>query len=135
MRQAEEITWAGGEHPFRLDIGALRTIEQRSDAGVSVVLLRLLGQQWKADDVLTPIRLGLVGGGMSEREARSTVEKALDTTSLFALSLTAAEILRRFIMFDGDDQPGEAQAGEAISPTRSRTAEPAGQPISGPEPR
>lgn len=133
MRQAEEIVWAGGEHRFRLDIGALRAIEQKSDAGVSVVLLRLLGQQWKADDVLSVIRLGLVGGGMADAEARAALDRALDTASLFALSLTAADVLRRFIMFEGDDRPGEAEAGTATSPTRSPTDEPDGRPTSEPE--
>lgn len=133
MRPAEEIVWSGGEHPFRLDIGALRAIEQRSDAGVSVILLRLLGQQWKADDVLSVIRLGLIGGGMPETEARKTLDRALEMASLFALSLTAADVLHRFVMFDGDDKPGEAPAGTADSPTRSRTEEPAGQATSEPE--
>lgn len=133
MRAAETIVWAAGEHDFRLDIGALRAIEQRCDAGVSVTLLRLLGQQWKADDVLSVIRLGLVGGGMDGDNARKLVDKALETASLFALSVTAADVLRRFVMFDGDDQPGEADAGTANSPTRSPTAEPDGPATSEPE--
>jgi hypothetical protein len=113
MRGAEQIVWAGGEHSFRLGIGELRAIEQRSDAGCAVVLMRLLSQQWKIDDVINPIRLGLIGGGLPERDAQTAVDKALDVASLYSLALPAAEILRRFIMWETDDQPG----GEPGEPT------------------
>ncbi|WP_184389641.1 gene transfer agent family protein [Rhizobium sp. BK591] len=113
MRGAEEITWPGGEHSFRLGIGELRAIEQKCDAGCAVVMMRLLSSQWKIDDVIGPIRLGLIGGGMEERLAQKAIEAALDVASPYALAVTSAEILRRFIMWETDDQPGEPQAGIA----------------------
>ncbi|MBY3263874.1 gene transfer agent family protein [Rhizobium laguerreae] len=113
MRGAEQITWPGGEHSFRLGIGELRAIEQRSDAGCAVVMMRLLSAQWKIDDVIGPIRLGLVGGGMDERLAQKSIEAALDVASPYALAVTSAEIIRRFIMWETDDQPGEPPAGMA----------------------
>ncbi|MBB3396877.1 gene transfer agent family protein [Rhizobium sp. BK060] len=111
MRGAEEVTWPGGEHSFRLGIGELRAIEQRSDAGCAVVMMRLLSSQFKIDDVIQPIRLGLIGGGMDERAAQKVIESALDVASPYALAVTAADIMRRFIMWEMDDQPGEAKAG------------------------
>lgn len=111
MRGAEEIVWAGGEHPFRLGIGELRAIEQKCDAGCAVVLMRLLSSQFKIDDVYQPIRLGLIGGGMSERDAQKTLDAALDVASPYALAIPAAEILRRFFMWESPDQPGEPEAG------------------------
>lgn len=135
MRSAEEIVWAGGEHRFRLGIGELRAIEQASDAGVSVVLLRLLGQQWKVDDVLGPIRLGLIGGGMKDIEAKQVIDRVSGTNSLYELSTTAADLLRRFIMWAPEgDAPGEPMAGEEQTQTRSPTAEPDGQGTTGAEP-
>ena len=128
MRAAETIVWPGGEHPFRLGIGELRALEQRCEAGCVVVLMRLLGQTWKIDDVLSPIRLGLVGGGMEERAAQKAIDDALAVVSPYALAVTAADVLRRFIMWEGDDQPGEADAGaETTTTNRSRTDEPDGQ--------
>ena len=119
MRGAETINWPGGEHEFRLGIGELRAIEQRSDAGVAVVMMRLIGQQWKIDDVVNPIRLGLIGAGMPERDAQKALESAMDVASPYALAITAAEVLRRFIMWETDDQtgdpPGESEAGTASS--------------------
>jgi hypothetical protein len=125
MRQTETIVWAGGEHQFYLGIGQLRAIEQRCDAGCAVVLMRLMGSQWKIDDVVSTLRLGLVGAGMKESEAQKVVESALDVASPFELAVTSAELLRRFLIWDKDDQPGESPAGRATknrsprSPTES----------------
>lgn len=135
MRDAFTKVWPGGEHPFRLQIGELRAIEQRSDAGVAVVLMRLMASTWKIDDVIGPIRLGLVGGGMPERDAQRLVDQVLaDGASLYSLALPAADILREFIMWDGDDQPGEARAGTAMAAPRSPTEEPDGPATTDPAP-
>lgn len=112
MRAAEPITWAGGEHDFRLGIGELRAIEQRCDAGCAVVFGRLLGSQWKIDDVLSPIRLGLIGGGMDEAAARRMVDRVLETASPWTLAITSASIMQKFIMWENPDQPGETVAEE-----------------------
>ncbi|WP_050577741.1 gene transfer agent family protein [Sinorhizobium meliloti] len=136
MRGAEEIVWAGGANQFRLAIGELRTIEQRCNAGVSVVLMRLLGQQWGTDDVVQPILLGLTGAGMSEGEAKRCLDRAYSTSNLYGLAINAAAILQKFIMWDPDgDVPGEPQAG-AVSQTqtRSQTDAPSGQPTTAQEP-
>lgn len=126
MRDAETIVWPGGEHAFQLGIGELRAIEQRSDAGCAVVMIRLLSSAWKIDDVIAPIRLGLVGGGMKEEAAQAAIDAALEIASPYTLAVTAAEIIRRFIMWDGEDQPGEAPAGTATAAPRSPTDGPDG---------
>lgn len=113
MRGSEYIIWPGGEHPFRLGIGELRALEQRCDAGVAVILMRLLGQQWKIDDVVSTLRIGLMGGGMAERDAQKAIEAAMDVSSPYSLSVPAASILTKFIMWETDDQPGEPVAGIA----------------------
>lgn len=135
MRGSETIVWPGGEHAFRLGIGELRAIEQRSDAGCAIVMMRLLGQQWKIDDVIAPIRIGLIGAGMREQDAQKAVEAALEIASPYALAITSAEVLRRFIMWETDDQPGELKAG-AESPNQSRSPMdgPDGPATSAPEP-
>lgn len=128
MRQSEMIVWAGGEHAFRLGIGELRAIEQRSDAGCAVVMMRLLSSAWKVDDILNPIRLGLIGGGLSATDAQKLIDKVLDEqASLYSLAVVAADILKRFLMWeDGDDQPGELKAGQTTVSPRSQTGKPDG---------
>lgn len=135
MRGTETILWPGGEHDFRLGIGELRAIEQRCDAGCAVVMMRLLGQQWKIDDVVQPIRLGLIAAGMRDHEAQKALDSAMDIASPYALAITAAEVLRRFIMWETDDAPGEPRAGaDSLNQTRSPTGELDGPAITGPEP-
>ena len=120
MRGSEEIVWPGGEHPFRLGIGELRAIEQRSDAGCAVVTMRLLTGQFKIDDVVATLRIGLVGGGMSEKEAQKTVDMALETASPYKLAVTAADVMRRFVMFEDEDQPSSGEAKAAAPETEDR---------------
>lgn len=134
MRHSETIVWPGGEHEFLLGIGQLRAIEQRSDAGCAVVMMRLLTSAWKIDDVIAPIRLGLVGGGMSEQEAQKAVDAALEIASPYTLAITSAEVIRRFIMWDGEDQPGEAGAEGTAGPNLSATERPDGQATTEPAP-
>ena len=47
---------------------------------------------------------------------------------VYGLAVPAADILREFIMWDGDDQPGEAGAEGTAAPNLSATEEPDGQP-------
>lgn len=115
MRGSESIIWPGGEDSFRLGIGELRALEKACDAGCAVVLARLLSTAWKIDDVYQTIRLGLIGAGSSERDATKTLERALTLTSPYALAVTAADILRRFIMWGDEDAPGDDQPGEEVA--------------------
>ncbi|MER9883097.1 gene transfer agent family protein [Mesorhizobium sp. M0118] len=120
MRPSETIVWPGGEHEFRLGIGELRAIEQRCDAGCFVVMMRLLSSQAKIDDILSPIRLGLIGSGMAEKDAQRIVDGVLsETASPYTLTVTAAEVLRRFLMWNDEDSPlGEQKAGAATADPR-----------------
>lgn len=106
-RPAEDIIWAGGEHSFRLGIGELRAIEQRCNAGVFVVMMRLMANQHGVDDVIQPLRLGLIGAGMPEKDAKDLLDRQLAESSLYSLTVAAADVLRRFIMWEGEDTPGE----------------------------
>lgn len=129
MRDALTLVWPGGEDSFRLNIATLRAIEQRSNAGLAVILTRLLSGTWYLDDVYSVIRLGLIGGGMSEKDAQLKMELALETHSLYALTIVAAHILQHFIMWEEhDDQPGELQEVQEnpISENPSQTEEPDG---------
>lgn len=112
MRPARSFVWPAGEHDFCLGIGELRALEQRSDAWCFVILTRLLTSQWKIDDVLQPLRLGLIGAGMEEREAQKTIDRALEVASPYSLAVPSASILHSFLMWDEEaDQPGELTAG------------------------
>lgn len=114
-----DLVWAGGEHPFELRLGELRALQQHCDAGPPWVLRRLQSGQWHVDDVVQPIRLGLIGGGMAEPEARKLVDRHV-VTPLGNFVLLAVAILTPSLFGEADDPVGEAAAGRAPpSPTRS----------------
>lgn len=112
MRQGKDIVWVGGEHNFALNIGELRALEQRTGSGAFVTMTRLITSAWKIDDVIATIRLGLIGGGMSERDASALVDRSLDLASPYKLAVVAALILEHSLMWDANDKPGELAAGE-----------------------
>lgn len=105
-----------------LNIGELRALEQRTNAGAFVTMTRLLTSSWKIDDVVATIRLGLIGGGMPERDAKDLMDSTLDLASPYKLAVTAAFILEFSLMWDANDKPGELAAGEGNqTQTRSPT--------------
>jgi hypothetical protein len=128
------LTWAGGEHDFKLTLDHLRAIQDRCDAGPEFVMRRLLSPQWLIDDVLVPIRLGLEGGGMAKEDARKLVRIHLEERpdKLKEGALVAHQILVAAILGNAEDMPGELKAGmESQIQTRSH-AESGGSPISTP---
>ena len=68
--QARTLVWAGGEHSFCFRIGELRALEQRRDCGIGILIKRMLSVEWYVDDILEVLRLGLIGGGLSDKDAR-----------------------------------------------------------------
>lgn len=78
--EAELLQWAGGEHPFFLRVGELRTLQKRcGDVGPLVIYGRLASSlHFTVDDVIEPIRLGLIGGSngdMSNMEAGELIKQ------------------------------------------------------------
>jgi hypothetical protein len=135
-QQPEHLVWPGGEHDFLLAaIGQLKALEQSRDSGPLEIYVRIVNGSYRADDITETIRLGLIGGGMDKDEARKLVISSLDRASINSLRPLAISILNNTLFWDGKgDEPGEAQAGEATSPSRTRspTAEPDGQPTTQP---
>lgn len=108
---ARDITWAGGEHAFDLKIEHLRALQDICDAGPEWVLSRLMTKQWRVDDVVATIRLGLECGGMPKEAARKLVAQHVEARPLTLSVLTAQAVLMLALYGDPDDQPGEADAG------------------------
>lgn len=120
---AVELTWAGGEHCFDLKIEHLRALQERCDAGPEWVMRRLLSQNWRIDDILVPIRLGLEGGGLTKDDARRLVAHHIEGNpkSLLDSRFIAHLVIKGALVSDEDDQPGELEAGaEEFSQTHSR---------------
>lgn len=106
-----ELTWAGGEHEFKLTIDLLRALQEKCDAGPAFILQRLATQRWHVDDVFSTIRLGLEGGGMGKEAARKLVNKVLDERPIAELVMTAQAVLMAALYGVEDDPVGESPAG------------------------
>lgn len=118
----EQIVWAGGEHTFFLGIGEIRALQKACDAGPFVVYGRLVSGQWHVEDVFDTIRLGMIGGGATEAEARDAVErhvagdpKAETFEPRWSQSVILATRILTYSLFGdslGEDDVGEIGAGE-----------------------
>jgi hypothetical protein len=119
MRGAD-LTWAGGEHTFLLNIDLLRALQVKCDAGPMHILQRLSTGEWYVDDIIEPIRLGLEGGGTEKGEARRLITRHIGKDEpLTSFVLLAKAILMASLYGAEDDAPGEPKAGESQNQTRS----------------
>jgi hypothetical protein len=121
--QTFRLIWPGGEHDFRLAIGELRALEQRRDCGCFIILARLYKGECMVDDVIEVLRIGLIGGGMSEKQAMLTIQKSYDHANIIELATTATHVLAKFIQWKtGDDvdvPPEDKKSGEEMATTNS----------------
>jgi hypothetical protein len=70
------IIWQGGQHDFCLAaVGNILQLEQNcGGSGISAIYGRLAGGQWGINDVREPIRLGLIGAGLTPEAAMKLVK-------------------------------------------------------------
>lgn len=124
------ITAPFGDGPqrFRLTIGGAEELEEKCDAGVSVIASRLATGAWRLRDVRETIRLGLIGGGMEPTRALIMLDRycsaGLDQHRRLALA-----ILSPLLFGVPDDPPGKSGAGRRKRRAApAETAEPASEP-------
>ncbi len=103
------LNWQGGEHDFRLRIGELRALQDATDSGPGQVLARLNSGDWRIDDLLATLRLGLIGGGLESENAVQLVASVCDDGNLFSLAMTATAALTRSLVGNPDAEPEKPQ--------------------------
>jgi hypothetical protein len=127
------LDFAGEERVFRIRLGEIRRIEDKSKTGVGEVVRRLSrcvymldkfgglealasGVDIHADDVREVLYQGLLGGGMPSAEATKLLRREIDDRGLRGLLDNAApalEVLWGSQQVPETDAPGEPQAGES----------------------
>jgi len=124
--------FAGEERDFRLAWGELMELQEKRDAGPSMVLARLSLNQWQLQDVTETIKLGLVGGGMDTAAAAKLVrqhveQRPFELGGVDGLVVLAVKILAA-ALHGAPDEPlgkaGEKSNGSTISPTERSDSEP-----------
>lgn len=107
------IEWADGEYTFRLAIGQLRELQEKTASGPMEVFERLQQGKWRVDDIRETIRLGLVGGGMPAIESKRMVDQYVDAFPLLDNIDPARTIIAAAIIGAPDDPVGKHKAEEA----------------------
>lgn len=104
------LNWVGGEHEFALKIGELRKLQDSCEAGPEQVLNRMAAGEARVNDMIEPIRLGLIGSGaMKAAEAGPFVTALLEQHPLMQFKMTALSIMADALYGPEDDMPGEPQ--------------------------
>ena len=63
------LDFGDGRHRFRLAMGELEELQEKTGIGPYVLWRRLLENEWRVVDVAETLRIGLVGGGLKPAEA------------------------------------------------------------------
>lgn len=115
-----EFAWGDGPQRFRLGIGQLRELQEKTNCGPMELLNRLHRGTWRLDDVRETLRLGLIGGGKEPMVALSLVARYVDERPLAENVPPAQAVLSVLLFGDGEDDPvGKAGAEERTSGSRA----------------
>ena len=134
MSRTAKITaeFGGDLHVFCLRIEELMELQEKTDVGSGMLLMRLAANQWRVEDIPAVIRLGLVGGGMdataAARLARTHAEqKTFDWGGPDGLGILAVKILAAALNGAPDEPVGksvETRNGSTISRTERSASGP-----------
>ena len=113
MASPFSVIWSGGESAFRLNLGELRALQESCGASPFEVSQRLFEKRPNINDVIEPIRLGLIGGGMDPKEAARLVKNVEDLDGIGAMVITASLVMFNSLYREAarDEKPGETTAG------------------------
>jgi hypothetical protein len=106
------LPWGDGDYTFRLGLGEMRGLQEVCDAGPLEIASRLRNGTWLVDDVRETIRLGLIGGGMTQDEALKRVKRFVDSRPLMENCEKAIAILIAAVV-GAKDEPADIDAGKA----------------------
>jgi len=128
-----ELDWPDQTRKYRLRLGELRALQEKCGKGPMEILADLTTGRWRVDDVIQPIRLGLIGGGMPMDEALRVVEFNVHDGTLREAIIYAVAIVQAAISGPPDEQlrvvkgkkPTPATAGSS-SPASTHKAQSSG---------
>jgi hypothetical protein len=124
---AVDLTWGDGDHTYRLAIGQLRELEEKTKLGPVELFQKMVKGAWRVDEVRHVLRIGLKGGGMPEPDAVAFVDRHIDEWPWFDTVAVALHVLTVAISGYPEDDPtaGKAEAGArngSASPASTQTA-------------
>lgn len=107
------------EYPLALRIAELRILQTALNSGPSAILNRLQEGNWFVDDIIETIRLGLIGGGMTHKDAAAHVGLYVSEGYLLQYVIPAIKVILAALVGDAEDQPdmGEPMAPASMTET------------------
>jgi hypothetical protein len=109
-----ELDFADGTYGFRLAIGELEELQEKTGVGPYVLLRRLLANDWRIEDVTQTLRLGLIGGGTSPNDALNLVRRYVEQRPDWVMNAMLAQaIVSAALIGAPEEQPGKDSAPEA----------------------
>ncbi len=124
--------FAGRERKFMLTLGGVEALEQRCNAGILAIMLRLAGHQASVHDVRETLRQGLIGGGMPAVSADQILMADFDAQPLVTYLGIACDVIAAFVngvpvkKSDDSDQDPPKTGNQETSAAGSRPAVPLG---------
>jgi hypothetical protein len=109
------LIWYDGEDDFRLGIGEIRALQEKTSAGPETLRRRLVSGEWFIDDIRETIRLGLIGAGCKPSDAMEKVRRGVDARPLGENVLIAAMIVAAAVVGVPEDPVGKAPAEGAAT--------------------
>ena len=82
-----------GEKTFALPSEQILELERKTGTGVGTIYSRVMTGQFQFGDIMEVIRLGLIGGGTSPKEAQALVDAYARPTPIIEAFQLAADIL------------------------------------------
>lgn len=127
------LVWGDGENKFRFAIGQFRELQERVNqrrvtigapiVGPMTLLASLRAQDAWPDDVRDVLRIGLVGGGMSIKEANRKLSHHFDNRPPFESTLTAYAALFAGLVGVPDQSPADEVKKKTSTPSVQSTSE------------
>lgn len=116
MSRSARITspFGDGVYDFRLDIGGLEELQEKTDAGPEEVYQMIAEGRWRVAHIREPIRIGLIRAGMEPMRALALISRYAAEGYLVSLKALAMSIVGAALVGapDEDAPSGEPQAGE-----------------------
>lgn len=133
-RAAEiELAFGGEDRMFRLPLGRLRALQEKTDCGPMELIQRFVAGTWRVDDVRETLLQGLIGGGMDQASATKLVQAFFDGEPIQPFVVTAQGVVMAAVLGVEDEDLGEPK-GEETPPIPSPEASSGSPAFTGPEP-
>jgi hypothetical protein len=114
MRDAKlETDFGDGSYVFRLPWGLLVELQEKLESGPYAVFKRLLGDDWRVEDISETIRLGLIGG---DKDIKPIAANKLVTRYVrerpLAENVPLARAILQVALFGAGDEEDKPKATE-----------------------